>query len=226
MRRPVVDPGPVPSRTLAALVLTALTVSGCSQDPAPEEAGGDPSPVATAATSSSSADGEGATGSSGAPEASGDTYADVADPASVPLDADLVEGLDAISVWEGTDVQDEPGYIGGELFLGPGRSLVTLVSERADFLSEGSPEAQLRKWRRDNVVSNGPARELDPVVVDGVEMLRGRAEGPALVGDVFIVAQEDLAIEVLITTPTDFSEAEREEAIGQVMATVELDERW
>ncbi len=207
----------------AALLAAGAVLSGCAGGEDVDATAPVSSAPSSGAAESSSTEEPGTEEPETEPE---DTWADVEEPAPVALDADLVEGLDAISVWEGTDVQDEPGYIGGELFLGPGRSLVTLVSERADFLSEGSPEAQLRKWRRDNVVSNGPARELDPVVVDGVEMLRGRAEGPALVGDVFIVAQEDLAIEVLITTPTDFSEAEREEAIGQVMATVELDERW
>lgn len=203
--------------TLAAV--TAIVLAGCSEDPDPGGA------TSLSPSSGETTPGEQTAGAEETPDAPKNTYDAVEEPAPVALDADLVDGIEAISVWEEAEPLNEQDEVGGEVSLGAGRSLVLYARTIPAPLAAGSSGAALRDWRRNNGITVGPTEVLDPVVVDGVEMLRARGENPANVVDVFILGTEGLTIEVLFGTPIDFSEAEREEAIGQVMATVELDER-
>lgn len=202
--------------TLTTLTLAAVALAGCSQD------SGD-SPVPGAATSLATSPDEETPGGEESSDGVEDTYADVADPATVPLDADLVAGVEAISTWEGSEVLEDPGTLGGEVFLSPGRSLVLFLTVNEGVLAEETSQAALRYWKQTNFVTEGPIEDLEPVVVDGVEMLRARGENPTMIADVFVVGSEDVSIEVMITTPTDWDRERREERIGQVMATLELD---
>lgn len=204
---------------IAAVVLaTGVALSGCADDEGAERT----APVSAAASS-----GAAEPSTTGEPEAEPeDTWGDVADPATVPLDADQLRGVGAVSIWEGAELLADEGRVGGEVILGPGRSLIVFVTSTGPPLGGNASEAVLREWRRFNVVSGSDQSQtevLEPVVVDGVEMLRARATSPTMVGDVFVRGTDEYDLEVLISTPADFSEDEREQAIAQVMATVELE---
>lgn len=207
-----------PAAALVAPVLVAAVLAGCAGESSEEASGpavGTPGPTQAEPSTRAEPD----LGS----DDTGDTFADVAEPASVPLDADLADGVEAISVWEGAELLEEPGRLGGELFLSPGRSLVLFLTSTTGVLAEDTSEAAMEYWKRSNFVTEGPIEDLDPVVVDGVEMLRARGGNEVMVADVFVLSSEDVSIEILFTTPTDWEDDLREERIAQVMATVDLE---
>lgn len=201
---------------IAAVVLaTGVALSGCADDEGAERT----APVSAAASS-----GAAEPSTTGEPEAEPeDTWGDVTDPATVPLDAELLRGVEAVSIWEGATPQVEEGLGGGELVLGPGRSLALLVSTLPEVLAPGSSQAMLRDWSRVNGVTSSKVQELEPVVVDGQEMLRARGDNGFTVYDAFFLGDDQIGIEVVVATPIDFTDAEREEAIGQVMVTLEFE---
>lgn len=208
-QRPPV-PLPVPVSLLVLVTCLTLLVAGCGSEEATPDADASP------ATSS-------AAGSTPATEAPSDTFAEVKERATVPVAADVVPGIDALSVWKGANVEDREEPIGAELFLSPGRS-VTLVANSFDGLSaRPTSEAELRYFRRNSAFVDGSVTVMEPVVVDGLEMLHARGEGPLGTVDWFVHAFGDLTVEVLFTMPADLSEDQRETYVAQVMATLELD---
>jgi hypothetical protein len=214
---------PVLAAVLGASSLLAGCSDGASESPRPPDGSSD---TTTQSSSSGASAGPSATRAEESGGAGSGDFADVEDPAPVPLEADQVDGVEAISAWEGAELLADEGRVGGEVILGPGRSLIVFVTSTGPPLGGNASEAVLREWRRFNVVSGSDQSQtevLAPVVVDGVEMLRARATSPTMVGDVFVRGTDEYDLEVLISTPADFSEDEREEAIGQVMATVELE---
>ncbi len=208
------QPLAVPVPLLVLVTCLTLLVAGCGGEEATPDADASTAP----ATSS-------AAGSTPTTDAPSDTFADVEERATVPVAADVVPGIDALSVWKGADVEDREEPIGAELFLSPGRS-VTLVANSFDGLSaRPTSEAELRYFRRNSAFVDGSVTVMEPVVVDGLEMLHARGEGPLGTVDWFVHAFGDLTVEVLFTMPADLSEEQRETYVAQVMATLELDGR-
>lgn len=200
---------------VATVLAAGVALSGCADDEDAERT----APVSAAASS-----GAAEPSTTGELEAEPeDTWGDVADPATVPLDAGQLRGVGAVSIWEGAEPQNEPDLVGGELVLGPGRSLALLVSTLPEVLAPGSSLVMLRDWSRVNGVTTSKVQELEPVVVDGQEMLRARGDNGVTVYDAFFLGDDTMGIEVVVATPIDFDEAERQEAIGQVMATLEFE---
>ncbi|MSY86104.1 MAG: hypothetical protein F2693_15495 [Actinobacteria bacterium] len=128
-----------------------------------------------------------------------------------------------MNAWEGAKVLDGKDPIAAELVLGPSRAAVLLVNSFDGLAARGSGEAELRYWRKRNLFTEGPVEVMDPVVVDGVEMQHARGSSAVDLVDWFVYAIDDLTVEVLFFLPLDFSEEEREEYIGQVMATLEFE---
>ena len=148
-----------------------------------------------------------------------DTYAEVADPATVRVPLGDLEGFQDVRLWDGTDVSTGPTQVFGGLDLDAGEAAVSVAYYPAA-LARGSSEAEMRYWlKRSNLVDE-PPREVDPVVVDGVEWLR--AQGVSSIGTVdhFVRGVEDLTVFVDFVLPTELSTADREDLISQVMSTV------
>jgi hypothetical protein len=150
-----------------------------------------------------------------------DTYAEVADPATVRVPLGDLEGFQDVRLWDGTDVSTGPTQVFGGLDLDTGEAAVSVAYYPAA-LARGSSEAEMRYWlKRSNLVDE-PPREVDPVVVDGVEWLR--AQGVSSIGTVdhFVRGVEDLTVFVDFVLPAELSTADREDLISQVMSTVRL----
>ena len=197
---------------IAAVVLaTGVALSGCSAEEDPAQ-GASASAVPSSAALDPREEEE--------PE---DTFADVEEPATVPMPAGRQPGVRAVNAWEGAKVLDGKDPIAAELVLGPSRAAVLLVNSVDGLSARGSGEAELRYWRKRNLFTEGPVEVMDPVVVDGVEMQHARGSSAVDLVDWFVYAVDDLTVEVLFFLPLDFSEEEREEYIGQVMATLEFE---
>lgn len=192
-----------------------MAVTGCSGE-SPQGVALQPSATPESSTSRSEAPEQ-------SPAAAEDTFADVAEPATVPMPTGKVPGVRSVRVWEGSRVDVKTTPIGAELFLGPGRSAVVLLNSFDGLLARGSGEAELRYWRKRNLFTEGPVEVMDPVVVDGVELPHARGSSALSLVDWFVYAIEDLTVEVIFLLPLDFSDAEREEYIAQVMATLEFE---
>lgn len=197
----------------ATALAAAAVLTGCSGEE-------DPAPRATASAGSSSEAVEPRAEVDSEPE---DTWADVEVPATVPMPAGRQPGVRAANAWEGAKVLDGKDPIAAELVLGPSRAAVLLVNSVDGLSARGSGEAELRYWRKRNLFTEGPVEVMDPVVVDGVELQHARGSSAVDLVDWFVYAIDDLTVEVLFFLPLDFSEEEREEYIGQVMATLEFE---
>lgn len=202
------------ARFLVVLLSVVLIGSGCGE-------GRDQSTTApveppTGAASSTPAQPE----ESEEPE---DTYADVVDPAPRALDADLLDGVAAMSVWEGAKLEEDNRLAVAEISVG-GRPLAVSVLTQTGLTARENAQAEMRYWIRRNPTTEGPVEVLDPVVVDGAELRRARGATIAdLVVDRFFYATGEVSVDVQFLTPAEMSEAEREEYIGRVMATLEFE---
>lgn len=207
-------------RRLAPLIapfLASLVLGGCSGDPSAT----DPSEAASAPSSS------GSPGQApGEPEASEepvpDTYADVEDPATVPLPP-RVPGIRTLKAWKGSTIDDQGDQVAAELYLSAGRSLVLLPGSYEGAMARESSEAELENWRKYDVFTEGPTKVMDPVMVDGVEMLHARGTGPLGDVDWFVHATGERTVFLTFTMPTDLSESARERYLAQVLATLEFE---
>lgn len=204
-----------------ALVTSLLVLAvGCGEGPAsgPDAPGAEttaPSTAAPPTAASSPAESE--------PEVD-DTFADVAEPASLPLDADLLDGVSAVSVWKGAELLEDEGLSTAEIKVPPGRPAAVTVLTRTQPLARDTAAAERRYWMKRNTITEGPIEVLDPVVVDGAELQRARGRTILdLVVDRFFHATGEVSVEVQFLLPAELSEAERENYIGQVMATLDLD---
>lgn len=199
--------------TVAPLCLLSVLLVGCSEGTAPQDE--------TASTLPPAAPSEGGSPSE-EPEAVADTYADV-EPATQALDAGLVDGVEAFAVWADAVPEETPGQLGGGTTTADGDTVAVVLNVNDGLLALEDAEAEMRYFKRRNTTTEGPIQDLDPVVVDGEEMLRARgASINDLDLDFFVHATGELTVEVTFLTPSSLSEAEREDWIGQVMTTLEF----
>ncbi|GAB2624432.1 hypothetical protein GCM10027270_08960 [Nocardioides ginkgobilobae] len=197
---------------IAAVVLaTGVALSGCSAEEDPAQ-GASASAVPSSAALDPREEEE--------PE---DTFADVEEPASRALDADLLDGVAAMSVWQGAELEEDSRLAVAEITVAQ-RPVVVSVLTQTGLTARESAQAEMRYWIKRNNTTEGPVEVLDPVVVDGAELQRVRGATIAdLVVDRFFYATGEVSVDVQFLTPTELSEAEREDYIGQVMATLEFE---
>ena len=202
------------ARVLLVLLSILAIGTGCGDDP--DQSAATPGESSVSASSSTPAQPEESEG----PE---ETYADVAEPASRALDADLLDGVAAMSVWRGAELEEDSRLAVAEITVAQ-RPVVVSVLTQTGLTARESAQAEMRYWIRRNNTTEGPVEVLDPVVVDGAELQRVRGATIAdLVVDRFFYATGEVSVDVQFLTPTELSEAEREDYIGQVMATLEFE---
>ena len=202
------------ARVLLVLLSILAIGTGCGDDP--DQSAATPGESSVSASSSTPAQPEESEG----PE---ETYADVAEPASRALDADLLDGVAAMSVWQGAELEEDSRLAVAEITVAQ-RPVVVSVLTQTGLTARESAQAEMRYWIRRNNTTEGPVEVLDPVVVDGAELQRVRGATIAdLVVDRFFYATGEVSVDVQFLTPTELSEAEREDYIGQVMATLEFE---
>ena len=198
---------------LAALTLLAASTAACGDDATDPRPGGDATSIATTTASPTSTTGD---------AAPVDTYADV-EPAPQALDASLVEGVEAFAIWADAEPEETPQQLGGGTRTADGEAVAVALSSRTGLLAMKNARAEMRYLDKRNGLTTEPLEMLDPVAVDGLEMARARgASVNGLDADFFVHATGETTIEVNFLTPSSLSEAEREEWIGQVMATLEF----
>ncbi|WP_460734848.1 hypothetical protein [Nocardioides ginkgobilobae] len=193
------------------VLATGVALSGCSAEEDPAQ-GASASAVPSSAALDPREEEE--------PE---DTFADVEEPASRALDADLLDGVAAMSVWQGAELEEDSRLAVAEITVAQ-RPVVVSVLTQTGLTARESAQAEMRYWIKRNNTTEGPVEVLDPVVVDGAELQRVRGATIAdLVVDRFFYATGEVSVDVQFLTPTELSEAEREDYIGQVMATLEFE---
>lgn len=201
---------------LAALTLLAGSTAACGDDATDPQPSGEATSIGTTTASPSPTTGD---------AAPVDTYADV-EPAPQALDASLVDGVEAFGIWADAEPEETPQQLGGGTRTDDGETVAVALSSREGLLAMKNARAEIRYLDKHNGLTTEPLRMLDPVVVDGVEMARARgASINGLDADFFIHATGERTIELDFLTPASLSDAEREEWIGQVMATLELSAR-
>ncbi len=197
---------------LAALTLLAGSTAACGDDATDPQPSGDATSIATTTSPTP-------TTRDAAPV---DTYADV-EPAPQALDASLVKGVEAFAIWADAEPEETPQQLGGGTRTADGEAVAVALSSRTGLLAMKNARAEMRYLDKRNGLTTEPLEMLDPVVVDGLEMARARgASVNGLDADFFVHATGETTIEVNFLTPSSLSEAEREEWIGQVMATLEF----
>ncbi|MGV3561974.1 MAG: hypothetical protein ACO1ON_01720 [Nocardioides sp.] len=129
----------------------------------------------------------------------------------------------AMSVWQGAELEEDSRLAVAEITVAQ-RPVVVSVLTQTGLTARESAQAEMRYWIKRNNTTEGPVEVLDPVVVDGAELQRVRGATIAdLVVDRFFYATGEVSVDVQFLTPTELSEAEREDYIGQVMATLEFE---
>jgi len=158
--------------------------------------------------------------SEAAPE---ETWADVEEPATMKVPLRSVEGVESVRVWEGSRFRVTPSAV---VVAVPspdrgGFQTLTLGSDR--LLGKDTSEEEVRYWAASNGLTEGRAKILEPVVVDGLEMEHARGRNGVEVVDGYLYSDGEISYRVIFTTPLDYTEAQRDEAIAQVMATLEFE---
>lgn len=200
--------------TTALSVALLAAVAGCSE-PSGTASGQD---ERTGTTSPSSA----STTPSEADTSTPDALAGGTVPATVEVPVDDLPGFEAISFWEGTEVVDGPRQVTGQLDVA-GETLLVQASSLEDALARETSEQELRAWVRDNPFTKGPVDVLDPLPLDGAEVLHARGDDGLAQWDRFtLVTTAGEALSVMFSLPLDLPDAEREDYIASVMATVRL----
>lgn len=213
--------GSTPSRsaarcagTTAIAVALLAAVAGCSEPSEP--ASGQDERTGTASPSSAS------TTPAEVDASSEEAFAGGTVPATVEVSVDDLPGFEAISFWEGTEVVDGPRQVTGQLDVG-GETLLVQASSLEDALARETSEQELRAWVRDNPFTKGRVDVLDPVSLDGAEVLHARGDDGFAQWDRFtLVTTAGEALSVMFSLPLDLPDAEREDYIASVMATVRL----
>jgi hypothetical protein len=90
-------------------------------------------------------------------------------------------------------------------------------------IGKETSEAEVRYWSRNSGLLEDRAKVLDPVVVDGLELQHARGRNGVEVVDGYLYSDGEISYRVIFTTPLSYTEAQRDEAIGQVMATLEFE---
>ena len=201
---------------IAAVVLaTGVALSGCADDEGAERT----APVSAAASS-----GAAEPSTTGEPEAEPeDTWGDVEDPATMKVPLKSVDGVESVRVWEGSRFRVNPSAVIVAVPSADRSSFQTLTLGSETLSPLASSEEQVRYWARSSGLVEGRAEVLDPVVVDGLELQHARGRNGVEVVDGYLYADGAIAYRVIFTTPLDYTEAQRDEAIGQVMATLEFE---
>lgn len=209
MRAYIAGPG---VRSAAIVLAAAVLLTGCSgKEPPASGATTSPEPSSRAAEPPAEVVSE--------PE---DTWADVEDPATMRVPLAMVEGVEDVRVWEGSLFRKNPTAV---VVAGPadGGGVQTLTLGSSRVIGKETSEAEVRYWSRNSGLLEGRAKVLDPVVVDGLELQHARGRNEVEIVDGYLYADGEISYRVIFTTPLSYTEAQRDEAIGQVMATLELE---
>lgn len=208
---------PAVGRLLGPLVLAALlALTGCSG------AGDDePDTAASAASPSGTTTGDPAVE---ADEEPADTYTGSPVPATVEVPVKDLPGFEEIRFWKSDDeLLEGPRQVTGGLVVDEGE-LAVLVASTEALITEETVEAEMRDWRRHNGFTDALPELLDPVVVDGEEVLHARGKSGLQQYDLFLkLADNGDALRFVFSTPLALTEAEREDYIASVLATVEFE---
>jgi len=197
------------------VLATGVALSGCADDEGAERT----APVSAAASS-----GAAEPSTTGEPEAEPeDTWGDVEDPATMKVPLKSVDGVESVRVWEGSRFRVNPSAVIVAVPSADRSSFQTLTLGSETLSPAASSEEQVRYWARSSGLVEGRAEVLDPVVVDGLELQHARGRNGVEVVDGYLYADGAIAYRVIFTTPLDYTEAQRDEAIGQVMATLEFE---
>lgn len=210
------------SSTIVALAVpAALLLGACSEEPESQTG----SAQSGNSDESTDVDGGGLTsGNTGGPETLGeDTWADVEDPATMKVPLTSVEGVESVRVWEGSRFRINPSAVIVAVPSADRSSFQTLTLGSETLSPRASSEEEVRYWARSSGLVEGRAEVLDPVVVDGLELQHARGRNGVEIVDGYLYADGEIAYRVIFTTPLDYTEAQRDEAIGQVMATLEFE---
>ncbi len=199
----------------AVMLATGVALSGCADDEGAET----PAPV-SAAPSSGAAEPSTTEEPEPGPE---DTWADVEDPATMKVPLKSVDGVEGVRVWEGSRFRVNPSAVIVAVPSADRSSFQTLTLGSETLSPPASSEEAVRYWARSSGLVEGRAEVLDPVVVDGLELQHARGRNGVEVVDGYLYADGAIAYRVIFTTPLDYTEAQRDEAIGQVMATLEFE---
>lgn len=139
----------------------------------------------------------------------------------VPLKS--VDGVESVRVWEGSRFRVNPSAVIVAVPSADRSSFQTLTLGSETLSPLASSEEAVRYWARSSGLVEGRAEVLDPVVVDGLELQHARGRNGVEVVDGYLYADGAIGYRVIFTTPLDYTEAQRDEAIGQVMATLEFE---
>lgn len=210
------------SPVVAALAVpAALLLGACSEEPEAQTS----SAQSGDSEGSADVDGGGATG--GTTDGPGvpleDTWADVEDPATMKVPLKSVDGVESVRVWEGSRFRVNPSAVIVAVPSADRSSFQTLTLGSETLSPLASSEEAVRYWARSSGLVEGRAEVLDPVVVDGLELQHARGRNGVEVVDGYLYADGAIGYRVIFTTPLDYTEAQRDEAIGQVMATLEFE---
>lgn len=212
-----------PLSTLAgSLALVALLpLAGCGG-----EDGGDPEDAATTSAGSASEEpDDGDAEDDGDDEADlEDTYAEGSVPVTVEVPVKDLPGFEEVRFWKGTDLSPGPRMVTGGLVV-DGEELALQVNATEAVITEDTAAGAMRYWRNNNSFTEEPAELLDPVVVDGVEMLHARGESGGVRRYDYFTRLSDAGDELslLFSLPLDMAEAKAEDYIGSVLAAVEFE---
>lgn len=207
--------------TPSFLLALAVAVSGCSgtEDPASgpdrQDAGSTSpgtSPPVTGPTE----------GEDEVEDAAPGSFEGQAAPATMDLPAKGLKALDALSdvqVWAGSTFVVSDEQVTADLVQDGVEVAVVIQSDQV--LAEPSSREELDYWLEHTTLVDRP-REVAPVVVDGVEVLRAQGEGGLGWIDHFVRGNGELTATFDFILPRDMPAAEREEYVAQVMSTVRL----
>lgn len=204
---------------IAVLALpVALLLGGCSDDAEAPATGSSQSPEPSGSTGGEVPDA--ADDSEAAPA---ETWGDVEDPATMKVPLKSVDGVESVRVWEGSRFRVTPSAVIVAV-PSPDRSSFQTLTLGSDTLAAmPDSEAEVRYWARSSGLLKGRAEVLDPVVVDGLELQHARGSNEVEIVDGYLYSDGEISYRVIFTTPLDYTEAQRDEAIAQVMATLEFE---
>jgi hypothetical protein len=205
---------------LTVALPTVLALGACSDGSSPSAAPSS-SPEGPTPSSSGQESDEADPVEEGEDEAE-DTWADVTDPATMRAPLGTVEGVEDVRVWEGSRFRKNPSAVVVAV-PAEGGGFQTLTLGSSTVLAEETSEAEARYWSRNSGLLAAPAKILQPVVVDGLELQHARGRNEVEVVDGYLYADGEISYQIIFTTPLAYTDAQRDEAIGQVMATLEFE---
>lgn len=212
-----------PSASLAAgslglVLLLSLTGCGGEDGEEPGDAATTPAAVGSASEEPDVEDGDEVDDAEPA-----DTYGEGSVPVTVEVDVKDLPGFEEVRFWKGTDLIPGVRTMTGGLVV-DGEELAVLVGSTEAVITEDTAAGAMRYWRNNNSFTDGPTELLDPVVVDGLEMLRARGESGERRFDYFTrLSDAGDELHLLFSLPQELSEAEAEDYIGSVLAAVDFE---